>query len=160
MSDAIEDQARWRRPSALQRYAEFAKRYTPLIAGRIAQLRDQLAESTDTPEARAAYEELDLLRNFEPELHMLIQAVTADAVEPLQKILMESMNRCPMPHTTVFRETELDPRRDQITELWRGQHRGVWYRLVNRNWVDLELHISHDASLGEDKETWTLERRF
>lgn len=39
-------------------------------------------------------------------------------------------------------------------ELWRGQNRGVWYRIVL---VDdhLEWHFSRNASLGEEHETWT-----
>ena len=91
---------------------------------------------------------------FSQEVGRLIGAAQAQAVEPLQKVLLESMNRAPFSMT--FREAELSGNRSIPAELWRGKFRGIWFRVVMLDgW--LKLQSSDNASLGESEETWQTE---
>jgi hypothetical protein len=64
--------------------ADFEKRYGKVIFERREKLRAIVEEQrSPTPESRAAYEELDSITNFEPELHRLIQAFITEALSLL-----------------------------------------------------------------------------
>lgn len=56
-----------------------------------------------------------------------------------------------------FRETELLGRPAEWTELWRGQFRGTWFRIVINFHYRLEFQASHNASLGEEQEIWEVQ---
>jgi hypothetical protein len=94
----IREREAFRGPSALDLYADFSKRYGALIDRRVKQLRDQLAEGgsgpldpNPSPDARAMWDELDRLRYFEQDLHLLIRVCVEEAVKPLQDVLVAAI---------------------------------------------------------------------
>lgn len=100
MSDAIKI-PKFEGPSPMDHYADFMKHYGVVIENRRAELRRKIAEHLDdepSAEMRDAYAEFDSIRNFEPELHRLIHAFTAEAVKPLQEVLTSiAMRTLPAP---------------------------------------------------------------
>lgn len=100
MSDAIRKIPDFQGPSAMDHYTDFMKRYGDWIDRRRAELRAKIADHLDwdpTPEMRAAYDEFESLRDFEPALHRLIHVFTAEAVKPLQEVLTNVAMRTPGP---------------------------------------------------------------
>lgn len=126
-------------PSALDLLTEFQSQYGAIIdrSGRIARIHD-----------------VDV-RFFKAELHRVIQSFVAEAIKPYMDALSHAASyQLPRGMMLVDKATleQLPPIGD--AELWRGQYRGVWYRVVIANRYRPELQVSFNASLGEDHEVW------
>lgn len=130
-------------PTALKRLSEFRIAYGRAIS---------VASGAETAEDR------DAVYRFERELYQLIDAFRAEAVAPFQKAMSDAMAfQRPRGMVLVDKATldNLPPIAD--VELWRGQHHGVWYRVIINNGYRPQLQVSFNASLGEDHEVWQLD---
>lgn len=100
MSEAIRSIPAFSGPSAMDLYNDFTKRYGAVIEKRRTELKailDAARDAEPTAEISLAFAELDSIQTFEPELHRLIHAFTAEAVKPLQEVLMDIAMRTPGP---------------------------------------------------------------
>lgn len=96
-----------------------------------------------------------IVDRFEPMLHRMIQAFITEAMKPYMSALSDAASRQLPPHMFMVDKATLEqlpPVGDR--ELWRGQHRGVWYRVVIMNGYRPEFQVSFNASLGEEVEVW------
>lgn len=124
-------------PNALNLLTEFQQRYELII--------DRASRERGTAQSR----------QFMSELHQVIDAFVNESRKPwLDALSRAAALQLPRGMILVDKATleQLPPIGD--TELWRGQHRGVWYRVVIANGYRPELQISFNASLGEDHEVW------
>jgi hypothetical protein len=143
MSESIKDIPTWKETSALDLLADFNKRYYRVIL------------DADEESGRK-----DNIVYFERDLHSLIQAFVAEAIKPIQDVMVSASMRMPPPPMMVIDKAtgspvDMPPGGDQ--ELWRGQHCGIWYRIIIKQWYQIQLQASFNASLGEDQEVWQLE---
>ena len=95
-TDPIDPMPSFRCPSALDLLTQFRDKYGAHVHRRIEELRKEangFMDALPTPDLRNIYAELDSLHYFEPELHRLIQSFVAEAVKPLQDVLVEAMMR-------------------------------------------------------------------
>ncbi len=135
MSDSMQPRE-FKGPPASEYLADFRNRYLPII--------DRVAHEPGEDPYMCDY--------FERELMRLIKVYIEEATKPLLKTITDAMMRATHPMMVFNRETG-DPVPER--ELWRGQHHGVWYRVFMTGYGP-ELQMSHNASLGEAEETWTV----
>ncbi len=93
---------------------------------------------------------------FSREVGRLIGIAQHAAVEPLQKVLQDSLNRFAVVPLT-FREMDLKvPELDyRWIELWRGQHRGTWFRVVLANSMSsLQFQMNTGMDTSPEHECW------
>lgn len=123
-------------PIAQALLSEFVKRY-----GKIIYEADEESGHHDA----TAY--------FERDLHRMIQAFVMEAIKPWRDAMADAAMRTAGP-LRFFADVATEPASE--TELWRQQHRGVWYRMVLREGL-LEFQINSGIDTSPEHECWSVD---